>query len=74
MRVCFPSYIFYLALQLTKYLPKKRNQRTYSDDEVDHEENVEGQVNLLRDVAAPRLASLHSLSGTQINTILAQLC
>ena len=35
---------------------------TYSDEKVNHEENVEGQIDLLRRVLFPWHALLHSLT------------
>jgi hypothetical protein len=36
--------------------------KTYSDEEVDHEEYIEGEVYLLGCVLCPRNALLHSLT------------
>jgi len=41
-------------------------QVTYPNKKVDHEENVEGKIDLLRGAVRPFLTRLHRLSKTQI--------
>ena len=40
---------------------KKENAKTHPDEEVDHEEDVEGEVDLLGGVLHPRGACFHTI-------------